>query len=128
VRSSGDGTAQSTAAAISAAVVRLFREYMGRGPTKARTTIDRDTVTVVLRDMLTRGERKLIDDGETETVLALRTKLQKTMRDDLVSAVEMLTERKVIAFTSGNDLEADVAAEVFLLQTPAAADDLAASE
>jgi uncharacterized protein YbcI len=113
---SGEGTVPSATAAISDAVVRLFREYMGRGPTKARTTIDRDTVTVVLRDMLTRGERKLIDDGELETVLALRIKLQKTMRNDLVSAVEMLTERKVIGFMSGNDLEADIAAEVFVLE------------
>jgi uncharacterized protein YbcI len=110
-RSSG-----SLAGAISTAIVRQFSEFVGRGPTRARTTIVEDTVTVVVRDMLTKAERKLIADGQSDTVLLLRVKFQQSMRADLIAAVEMLTERKVLAFMSGNDLEADAAAEVFLLE------------
>ncbi|MBA3741327.1 MAG: DUF2294 family protein [Chloroflexi bacterium] len=43
----------SKAAAISNHVVRTMSEYTGRGPTKARTHINDDVVTVILRDTLT---------------------------------------------------------------------------
>ena len=43
--------------AVSNAVVQIVREYTGRGPTKARTTIDRDLIVVVVQNALTPGER-----------------------------------------------------------------------
>jgi len=46
----------SISAAISSAVVQLMREYTGRGPTKARTYVDEDLITVVLQDTLTMGD------------------------------------------------------------------------
>src|SRR5258706_453589 len=49
--------AGSVAADISNAVVRLLSDYTGRGPTKARTYLHEDLVSVVLRDTLTKGER-----------------------------------------------------------------------
>ena len=54
----GQGT---VAAGISNAVVRLMSEYIGRGPTKARTAISRDVVTVLLQDTLTKAERSLAE-------------------------------------------------------------------
>ena len=54
-------------AAISEALVRLLAESTGRGPTKARTTIDRDLV-VVLHDSLTPGERFLLDSDRHDEV------------------------------------------------------------
>jgi uncharacterized protein YbcI len=47
-------------AAISTAVVRVFSEHTGRGPTEARTTIDGETVVVILRDSMTKAERSLV--------------------------------------------------------------------
>ena len=41
------------------------------------------------------------------------------MRDDLVAAVEMLMERKVIAFMSANHIDPDMATEIFVMQPPA---------
>ncbi len=38
------------AAAVSYATVRTLSEYTGRGPTKARTYISDDLISVVLRD------------------------------------------------------------------------------
>jgi hypothetical protein len=38
------------------------------------------------------------------------------MREDLISAVERLTERKVIAFMSENHIDPDMAAEIFVLE------------
>lgn len=105
----------SLAAAISNAVVRLMSEYTGRGPTKARTHMHEDLVSVVLQDTLTKGERSLVRDGERELVLRMRKAYQTTMREDLVAAVEMLTERRVVAFLSDNHIDPDVAIESFVL-------------
>ncbi|HEV2060860.1 MAG TPA: DUF2294 domain-containing protein [Solirubrobacteraceae bacterium] len=105
----------SKAAAISNHVVRTMSEYTGRGPTKGRTHINDDIVTVVLRDTLTKGERSLVAENLDELVLAMRKAFQGTMRHDLVSGIEEILGRKVIAFMSDNHIDPDVAVEVFLL-------------
>ena len=107
-------------AAIANAVVRLFREYTGRGPTSARATISGDLVSVLMKDTLSRGEQSLVRDGKGEMVLGMRRAYQNTMRADLVAAVEMLTERKVIAFMSDNHIDPDMAVESFVLAPEAA--------
>jgi uncharacterized protein YbcI len=120
----------SLSADISRLVVRLFAEYTGRGPTKARTTIRDDTIICVTQDTLTKAERRLTAEGETDLVVTIRRKFQSTMREDLVGGVELLTGRKVLSFMSDHDGEADYAAEVFVLDGPpiveAAIDDGAA--
>jgi uncharacterized protein YbcI len=103
-------------AAISNAVVGLLREFTGRGPTQARTTIGSDTIVVTLRDSLTKAERTLALRGQAVEVLAMRRAFQDTMREDLIAAVESLTGRKVEAFLSDNLYKPDVAVEIFLLE------------
>jgi uncharacterized protein YbcI len=105
----------SASAAISNAVVRLVSEYTGRGPTKAKTNIHRDVITVVLQDTMTKAERMLIERSKGDAVPWMRQQYQRTMRD-LVAAVEMIMERRVIAFMSDNHVDPDVAVEVFVLQ------------
>jgi uncharacterized protein YbcI len=103
------------AAAISNAVVHITAEYTGRGPTQARTTIGTDLISVVLRDALTKAERRLVERGEGEWVLETRHKFQHAMREDMVGAVAELTGREVIAFMSDSHLDPDMAVEVFVL-------------
>jgi uncharacterized protein YbcI len=103
------------AAAISNAVVRLLAEYTGRGPTKARTYVNDDLISVVLQDTLTKGERSLVRDGKTELVLDTRKAYQHTMSEDLVAAVEQITGRTVHAFLSDNRTDPDIAVESFVL-------------
>ena len=103
------------AAAISTGVVHVFSEHTGRGPTKARTTIDGETVVVILQDSMTKAERSLTDAGKEAEVLQLRRSFQETMSADLIAVVERLTEANVHAFMSANHIAPDVAAEVFLL-------------
>jgi uncharacterized protein YbcI len=105
----------ATSVAIGNAVVRLMREYTGRGPTRARAVISRDLVAVHMADLLTKAERRLADDGKGDLIRQVRREFQATMREDLVAAVEMLTERKVIAFMSDNHIDPDMAVEVFVL-------------
>jgi uncharacterized protein YbcI len=103
-------------AAISEAVVRLMAQNTGRGPTKARTTIDGDLIVVVLQNSLTPGERYLADENRGEQVLDMRRAYQDAMRTDCIAAVENLTSRTVTAFMSANHIDPDLAAEVFILK------------
>ena len=111
-------------AAISNAVVHAFSEYIGRGPTKARTSIRDDLVVCLLENGLTKAERSLVAGGREQLVLDTRRAFQQTMRGDLVAAVEGLTRRRVIAFMSDNHIEPDIATESFLLE-PLALDPVA---
>lgn len=103
------------ASAISNRVVRVMSEYTGRGPTRARTYVHDDLVTVVVQDTLTRGELSLVRDGRSEMVMTMRKAFQETMRSDLVAAVEELTGREVVAFFSANHIAPDAALEGFLI-------------
>ena len=108
-------TAGTIGAATANAVTRLYKEYTGRGPKNARTVIDGDLVTVLLRDALTTAERRLIADCKVELVEQLRREFHATMRDDLVAAVQMLTQRTVIAFLSAHGADPDITTHTFVL-------------
>jgi uncharacterized protein YbcI len=106
----------SVSAEISNAVVGIVREYTGRGPTKARTTIAEDIVAVVMGETLLKAEKSLIAAGDSETVMITRRKFQTAMRDDLVAAVEGALDRRVMAFMSDNHVDPDMAVEFFVLE------------
>jgi uncharacterized protein YbcI len=109
-------TPNGPSAMISTATVQLLHEYTGRGPTKAKTILNEDLVTVLLADTLTKGERTLVEAGNSDRVLALRRDYQVAMREDLVAVVEKQLDRKVIAFMSENHIDPDLAVETFVLE------------
>lgn len=109
-------TEQSSATLISNMVVQAMHSYTGRGPTRAWTSIDNELVSVVLRDTLTKGERSLVSTSKAQLVLDMCKAYQNTMRDDLISGVERITGRKVLAFLSDNHLDPDIAVESFVLE------------
>lgn len=101
--------------AISNAIVGLLREYTGRGPMKARTSIRDNVVLVMMEQTLTKGEQVLVKKGRTEQVLALRHQYQEAMRDESSAKVAELTGRNVIAFMSANHVNPDLASEIYVL-------------
>jgi uncharacterized protein YbcI len=111
-----EDTGRSPTVEISNAAVRLVRQYTGRGPTKAKTTITDDLVVIVMRDTLLQAERTLVEQGEGALVVNTRRRFQDAMREDYVAAVERLSGREVLAFLSDNVLDPDLAAEVFVLK------------
>jgi uncharacterized protein YbcI len=111
------------AAAISTGVVRVFSEHTGRGPTRARTTLDADMVVVLLHDSLTKAERGLVHAGKEADVLHLRRTFQETMGHDLIAVVEGLTGGNVQAYMSANHIAPDTAAEIFLMDREVRAGD-----
>ena len=104
--------------AISNAIVGLLREYTGRGPTKARTTIRDNVVVVLLEQTLTKGEQVLVEKGRGENVLALRHEYQEAMRDESSARVAEITGQNVIAMMSANHLNPDLAVEIYVLEAP----------
>ena len=116
------GNEQGTVAGnISREVVQVMHRHTGRGPTKARTEIGRDSVLVLLEDALTQAERTLVEHAAERLVLDARRKMQRVMREELVAIIETHTGRKVRAFMSENHVDPDAAAEVFMLEPDPAA-------
>ncbi len=95
--------------------MQLLTKYAGRGPTKARTTIGRDHVLVVLADTLTRAERILVDNGHWAGVDQQRSAIQDVMRPEAIKLVEEALYRDVVGFMSANHGDPDLGAEVFIL-------------
>src|SRR3954468_12762428 len=93
------------AAHISREMVRLMREIVGRGPTKARTTIGRDHVLVMFQETLTQGERNLVENGELDSVESLRSSYQALLKDRAIDLIEGVLDRKVIGFMSTNNFD-----------------------
>jgi uncharacterized protein YbcI len=106
----------AVASAVSNLIVRLINDVAGRGPVRARAHLDGDLVCVVLEDTLTKSERRLVQDGREDLVLAMRRAFQSAIQEDAIAGVEQLTGRKVKAFLSDNHLDPDVAVECFVLE------------
>jgi uncharacterized protein YbcI len=101
---------------LAKARVALYTEYVGRGPTRARAHVDTEIITVILEDTMTKAEETLAEENEEELVRGVRRVLQGKFREDACEIVERLTGRKVRAFLSDHAIEADIAAEVFVLE------------
>ena len=87
-------------AEVSQAVVKYEREYMGRGPTDARTHLLRDMVIVRLKGILTPAEHQLIRVEGVELLKEVRTKLLETGRQRLEKSVQEITGLPVVSMHS----------------------------
>jgi uncharacterized protein YbcI len=106
----------SIRAEISREMVRLYKELFGRGPTKARTEFaGPDIVICSLENTFTPAERSLAEMGEHQRLRDTRMYFQSATHDKFIEIIERLTGRKVRAFVSGLDADADVSSEVFYL-------------
>jgi uncharacterized protein YbcI len=108
---------ESIRAEISREMVRLYKELFGRGPTRARTEFaGPDIVICSLENTFTPAERSLAEMGEHQRLRDTRLYFQSATSSKFREIVERLTGRKVRAFISGLDADADVCSEVFYLE------------
>jgi uncharacterized protein YbcI len=99
------------------AMVRLYKELFGRGPTKARTNYaGPDTLVSTLENSLTPAERNMLELDEHQRVREIRMFFQHASEPDFTETVEQITGREVWAFVSGVDTHRDVATEIFYLE------------
>src|SRR3954467_14485373 len=93
---------QSMSLALSNAMVRIYKEQFGRGPTKARTHFaGPDTVVCTLENSLTPAEKSLVRLGEHQRLRDVRMFFQHATETEFKEAVEGIVGRKVRAFVSG---------------------------
>ncbi len=100
---------------ISAGMVRIYREQLGRGPAQARTWVNDDVVVTVLKDSLTKAESMLAQTDDKDKVRAIRRSFQTAMEADMKALVAEATQREVICLFSDHSPEPDLAVEVILL-------------
>ena len=120
-RSSLDGERPQTepplTVLIARAMVTVYKENFGRGPTRARAFwCDEDTIVCILEQSLIPAEKSLQRLGEHKQLRDTRTLFQYAARSSFVEPIEQLTGRSVRSFISGMDTDADVAVETFVLQ------------
>lgn len=102
---------------VSNEMVRLYKELFGRGPTRVRSDwAGSDALLCTLQDSMTPAERNLVAMGEQQRLRDTRMFFQYASVDEFVGTVERLTGRKVRAFVSGIDADADVSSELFYFE------------
>src|SRR5690349_7078621 len=102
-------------AALSNAIVRIMRDFYGKGAARSRTTIFDEYVFVILEDVLTTAEMTLRDGGAGELVRKVRMRFEDVMTAAFVDEVERLTGRTVVAYHSQVVLEPPSCFEIFVL-------------
>ena len=111
------GQAGNPMLTLANAMTRLYKELFGRGPTKVRAAFaGPDTVVVTLENTLTQAERNMVDLGDHQRLRDVRMFFQHSSEEQLKRPVEEILGRRVRAFTSGIDTEADVSVETYLLE------------
>lgn len=103
---------------ISREILRIHEESYGNGAGDAHTYIGEDFVVVVLDDLeLLPNEKFLLDNGERDTVVQVRTRYQHAIQATFRAAIERATGRTVIGFASTTSIEEPrFAAEIFKLE------------
>ncbi|MES3629623.1 MAG: DUF2294 domain-containing protein [Longimonas sp.] len=110
-------------AAVTEAITKFEREYLGRGPKEARTFIVENMVVVQLQGILSPAERQLShENGGVELIKQMRTRLIESSSDDLRALIveetgaevvslhtdiSARTGERIFVFSLNRDLEAD---------------------
>jgi uncharacterized protein YbcI len=102
-------------AAISSAIVTIFADCYGRGPTKAKTYSFDNYLVTVLEDILTTVERTLVDRGEEDLVRTVRLTFQEAVADRFISEVAEIAGRDVIGYHSQVTFHPPMGFEIFVL-------------
>jgi uncharacterized protein YbcI len=103
-------------AELANAMVRIYKEQFGRGPTKSHAVFaGPDLLICTLENSLTSAEHRMVQLGEHQRVRDIRAFFQHASEPEFIETVERITGRSVRAFVSGTDTEHDVSSEVFYL-------------
>jgi uncharacterized protein YbcI len=105
---------------LAAELLRLHLESYGEGAKSARVYIHDDVVFALLDDIgLLRVEEFMVERGEAEAVLDIRSRYQAAIEGTFRAAVERATGRRVTSFASVSKLNPNYVLEIFRLGDPA---------
>ena len=102
---------------ITRSIVRIYKDHFGRGPRHAHSHYaGSDIIICVLEGTLTPVEQTLVRLGEVKEMQNLRQLFQAATEETFRSTVEEIIGRKVVSFMSANDVQSDVASEIFVFE------------
>jgi len=100
-------------AAITEAITKFEREYLGRGPREAKAYILDDMVLVRLTGILSPAEQQLSEEsGGVEMIKQMRSRLVESCSDELEGLVEAEVDRPVLSMHT--DISAQTGERVFV--------------
>jgi uncharacterized protein YbcI len=103
---------------VNSAMVRIYKRHFGRGPVRVHSHYaGPDAIVCFLEGTLTPVERTLTALDEHQRLRDIRQLFQSRAEHEYRSAIESITGRLVVAFLSAIDTMADVASEIFVLET-----------
>ena len=102
-------------AQLSNTLVALMKEHYGKGPTAAKSFVNDEYILTVLEDGLTRNEQTLIDAGQEQIVRDYRLQFQRAVETEFCSAVERITDRRVLTYHSQIVFDPPRSFELFVL-------------
>jgi uncharacterized protein YbcI len=101
---------------VSRGLVRLHREYYGKGPRKAKAYMVNDTLVSILEGGFTIVERTLIEQGNADVVHDIRLSFHRAMENEFRGIVEKAMGRKVVAYMSQIHHDPDLVVDLFVLE------------
>ena len=108
---------QEVLAELAADILRIHEESYGKGAQNPRAIVEGDWVIVILDGLeLLPNEKFMIENGQGDTVKAVRSQYQVAIQSSFRAAVERATGRAVIGFTSATSIEDSFSAEIFKLR------------
>jgi uncharacterized protein YbcI len=117
------GQGSTVLQAVSNVMVKLHKEQFGRGPTHARASFaGPDALMCVLHNVLLPAELKMVEMGSQERVRDSRAAFQAATEAEFIASVEQIVHRRVVAFASGVDPNANVVFECFYFQPHSGSD------
>ena len=108
-----DRTQGQVEAAVTEAITKFEREYLGRGPKEARTFIVENMVVVQLQGILSPAERQLShENGGVELIKQMRTRLIESSSDELRALIVAKTGAEVASLHT--DISARTGERIFV--------------
>jgi uncharacterized protein YbcI len=102
---------------VSNAMVRMHKEFFGKGPTKAKSYMFDDFLLVVMREGLTTAEKTMLEFGHPNQVRQFRQLFQDEMTERLTNMVRELTGRPVVNYQSQVLFDPDITLEIFVFDS-----------
>ncbi|HSO99551.1 MAG TPA: Na-translocating system protein MpsC family protein [Solirubrobacteraceae bacterium] len=103
-------------AGVTEAMVALHQRYHHRAPVTAKTLLlGDDLLACVLGGVYTDVEKTMIEIQRTTLVKDTRNAFQNAMQDKFVRAVERLSGRHVLSFSSSHHVGPDIEVALFIL-------------
>ena len=99
---------------ISTEMVRLQKQFYGRGPERAKSYMVDDLLFIVMRGGVLPAEQTMLESGQEDLVRNFRQQFENEMGSRITGMVEELTGRKVVNYQSQVVFDPDLVFEIFI--------------